>query len=94
MKQWDKIFKQKGKVFIRVEKDIPKIAQLFKRRSIKKVLDLGCGSGRHLVYLAKHDFEVYGIDIAPAGIKIAKDWLKKEKLRAKLMLQKRRHHEV
>ncbi len=81
-KQWNKIFKQYGKVFTRPQEDIPKIVRLFKKRGVKKVLDLGCGSGRHAVYLAKHGFEVYGIDIAPEGIKIAKNWLKKEKLKA------------
>jgi 2-polyprenyl-3-methyl-5-hydroxy-6-metoxy-1,4-benzoquinol methylase len=45
---------------------------------------LGCGSGRHVVYLAKNGFEVYGIDIAKSGIKIAKEWLKDEKLKANL----------
>lgn len=85
-KQWDKIFKKYGKFFTKPQKDIPKIARLFKKRNVKKVLDLGCGSGRHIVYLAKHGFEVYGIDIAPKGIKTTKDWLKKEKLRAKLKI--------
>ena len=57
---------------------------MFKERGVKRVLDLGCGSGRHMVYLVKHDFEVYGIDISPQGIKIAREWLKKEKLKANL----------
>lgn len=82
MKQWDKIFKQRGRVFTEVQEDIPKIVKLFKKHKVKKVLDLGCGSGRHTVYLAKRGFEVYGIDIAPEGIKLAKDWLKKENLKA------------
>ena len=83
-KQWDKIFKQYGKVFAKVEEDIPRITKLFKKRGIKRVLDLGCGSGRHTVYLAKHGSNVYGIDIAPEGIKMTKDWLKKEKFKANL----------
>lgn len=29
-------------------------------------------------FLAKQNFNVYGIDIAKAKIKIAKDWLKKK----------------
>jgi len=84
MKQWNRIFKEQGEVFLKPQENIPRIAKLFKKKSVKKVLDLGCGSGRHTVYLVKHGFEVYGIDIAPKGIKITKDWLKKEKLKANL----------
>jgi len=47
---------------------------------------LGCGSGRHLIYLAKKSFNVYGIDISKSGIEIAKNWLKKEKLKANLKI--------
>ncbi len=85
-KQWDKIFKKQGKVFKKVQEDIPKIVKLFKKRVVRRVLDLGCGSGRHLVYLAKKGLKMYGIDNSPAGIKITKDWLKKEKLRANLKI--------
>jgi len=84
--QWNKIFEQQGKVFAKPQEDIPTIVKLFKKRGVKRVLDLGCGSGRHAVYLAKRGFEVYGIDIAPEGIKITKDWLKKEKLKASLKI--------
>lgn len=82
MKQWDRIFKTQGKVFDKVQEDIPRIANLFKKKGVKKILDLGCGSGRHLVYLAKRGFDVYGFDISEYGIKITKEWLRKEKLRA------------
>ena len=85
-KQWNKIFKQYGKVFDKPQEDIPKIVKLFKKCGVKRVLDLGCGSGRHLVYLAKRGFDVYGIDIAPEGIKIARKWLKKEGLKANLKI--------
>jgi len=86
MKQWDKVFKEKGKVFLKPQEDIPRIVKLFKKKGVKRILDLGCGSGRHTVYLAKHSFEVYGIDIAPKGIEITKSWLKKEKLKANLKI--------
>jgi len=84
MRQWDKIFKQRGKVFTKPQEDLPRIVKLFKKKNVRKILDLGCGSGRHTVYLAKRNFEVYGIDITSKGIQIAKNWLKKEKLEAKL----------
>lgn len=82
MKQWNQIFKKYGKVFFESQEDMPKIAAIFKRHKVKKVLDLGCGSGRQMVFLAKKGFSVYGFDIAEEGIKIAKDWLKSEKLEA------------
>lgn len=86
MKQWNNVFKNKGKFFLKPQEDMPKISRLFRENKTERVLDLGCGSGRHTIYLAKKGFAVYGIDAAPKGIQIAKDWLKKEKLRAKLKI--------
>lgn len=54
------------------------------KKGVKKILDLGCGSGRHTVYLAKNGFDVYGIDVALSGIKMTREWLKKENLKANL----------
>lgn len=86
MKQWNKIFKTEGKVFFNPQEDMPELVKLFKKKGIKKVLDLGCGSGRHIIYLAKNGFDTYGLDVAPVGLKITKDWLKQEKLKADLKL--------
>jgi len=86
MQQWNNIFKKDGKVFTEPQEDIPKIVKLFKRKDVKKVLDLGSGSGRHIIYLTRKGFEVYGFDIASKGIKITKDWLKEEKLKADLKI--------
>ena len=44
------------------------IAQRFKSHGVHRVLDHGCGSGRHTVFLAKQGFEVFGLDIAPTGL--------------------------
>lgn len=86
MKQWDKVFKKYGKVFTGTQEDIPKIAKIFKKHGVKKILDLGSGSGRHIIYFAKSGFDVYGVDISKQGIKITKEWLKKEKLQADLKI--------
>lgn len=86
MKQWNEIFKKEGKVFLNPQEDMPEIVKLFKEMGAKKVLDLGCGSGRHTVYFTKNGFDAYGIDIAPVGLKITKDWLKQENLKANLKL--------
>jgi ubiquinone/menaquinone biosynthesis C-methylase UbiE len=86
MKQWNEAFKKHGKIFLEPQEDMGKIVDIFKKHGAKKVLDLGCGTGRHTIYLAKNGFDVYGIDIAEEGIKIAKEWLSKEKLQADLRI--------
>ena len=84
LKQWEEIYKRYGKFLVDPQEDMDRVVALFKEHNVRKVLDLGCGSGRHLIYLAKHGFAVYGIDLAETGIKIAKDWLDEKNLQAKL----------
>lgn len=83
---WDKKYQEKGRILKNPQDDIPRISKIFKEGGIKRILDLGCGSGRNLVYLAKQGFNVYGIDIAKSGIKITKDWLKNENLKGNLKI--------
>ncbi|UCC33255.1 MAG: class I SAM-dependent methyltransferase, partial [Candidatus Bathyarchaeota archaeon] len=37
-----------------------------------RVLDIGCGAGRHSLYLQKKGFDVLGIDNSPLAIKVCK----------------------
>ena len=41
--------------------------------SCRKVLDVGCGGGRNLVYFLQNGFEVYGVDPNPEAVEAAKD---------------------
>ena len=43
-----------------------------------RVLDIGCGAGRHLLYLQQRGFDVMGIDISPLAIEVCKRRLKNE----------------
>lgn len=45
-----------------------------------RVLDLGCGNGRHVWLAAKEGFSAYGIDLSEQAIKLARAWLRREKL--------------
>lgn len=48
---------------------------MFKVHNVKTVVDLGCGSGRHLVPLAEEGFDVQGIDFSPSAVDLAQKWL-------------------
>ena len=37
-----------------------------------RVLDIGCGAGRHSLYLQEKGFDVLGIDVSPLAIKVCK----------------------
>lgn len=39
-----------------------------------RILDLGCGKGRHSIYLNQKGFEVVGVDISPANITYAQQF--------------------
>jgi SAM-dependent methyltransferase len=91
MPTWDDIFTEKGRVFEEPHHDMERISALFKEKGVKKVLDLGCGTGRHLIYLSKKGFEVYGLDASPKALEIAKKWLIKEKQKAELELHRMEH---
>ncbi len=53
-------------------------------RSKVKVLDLGCGSGCNLLYLAREGFDAHGVDHAPAALSISKNYLAENGCSAKL----------
>lgn len=45
-----------------------------------RVLDLGCGNGRHAWLAAKEGFTIYGVDLSAAAIRLAREWLDREGL--------------
>ena len=49
----------------------------------KKILDYGCGSGTHLIWLAKIGREVVGIDLSKKSLELAERKLEKEGIRGK-----------
>jgi ubiquinone/menaquinone biosynthesis C-methylase UbiE/8-oxo-dGTP pyrophosphatase MutT (NUDIX family) len=65
-------------------KDFKKFVALFRGSKDKRVLDLGCGTGRYTIALSEEGFKVYGIDWVEKVIKITKQKLKKEGLTANL----------
>jgi len=84
MGDWDLIFNKTGKVFFKIQEDMAEVISLLNEAKAKKILDLGCGSGRHAVFLAKQGFDVYATDISKAELKMTREWLQKEGISAEL----------
>ena len=84
---WNGIFKNQGKVFTEPHEDMPGIVAALKRIEAKTILDLGSGSGRHVIYLAQNGFRIFGLDNSPEGINLTEKWMSSEKVSANIQFQ-------
>lgn len=80
-KVWDKFFQDRGRFYLLPHKQFNKVIERFKVYRLNKLLDLGCGSGRHSIELAKNGFSVTGVDFSQSAIDLAKKWARSEKLK-------------
>ena len=85
MPDWEEIFKEKGYVFVDPHQDMSRLATIFHKHEVKRILDLGCGTGRHLAYLSQAGFEVSGFDSSKTALDLAKKWLEEECLEADIL---------
>lgn len=51
----------------------------FQKHNFKRIVDLGCGAGRHSILLANAGFDIIGIDISKSALRLARQWAQKEK---------------
>jgi SAM-dependent methyltransferase len=73
-----------GKENTAPEPKVHHVAELFSKKHVSNVLDLGCGTGRNSIYLAKKGFDVYGFDRSSKAINRARKFSKEENLLLKL----------
>ena len=88
MPDWNDIFTKDGRVFLEPHSDMERLSELFKKKNIQTILDLGCGTGRHLIYFSKKGFDIFGLDCSLRGIEIAQQWLIKEGLKVDTVCSK------
>lgn len=58
----------------------------FKRDGQTKVLDLGCGAGRHLYFMANENLAAYGVDISRDGVEYTNELLKANNLKGEAVV--------
>lgn len=59
------------------------LVERWQSEGLTKFLDLGCGLGRHAVYMAQKGFDVTAADLSDLGIIHLNEWAAKEKLAVK-----------
>lgn len=85
MARWDKYWRDEAYVarnWLEPDPDIVRLSPVMHAHKVQKVLDLGCGVGRHLVYLCRQGFEVHGLDISSAGVERCQKELAQHQLQA------------
>ncbi len=53
MKDWDSLYKKRGILQKEPTKDVIEAVNFFKHEKLRRILDLGCGTGRHTIYCIK-----------------------------------------
>ncbi len=75
MKDWNTLYKEKGIVQKEVSEKILEAVKFFKEKGVNRVLDLGCGTGRHTILLVKECFEAFGCDNSKEALCVIKEIL-------------------
>lgn len=70
------------------------IEKLLKEQGVKTVLDMTCGTGSQVLYLAQRGYKITGSDLCPDLIKIARNKAKKKKLDVQFIEGDMRHIKV
>ncbi len=81
MKDWNSIYKAKGIVQSLPSASAEAAAEGFKSEGLERILDLGCGTGRHTTLLIDRGFEVYGCDCSAEAVEIARSLIPEAEFR-------------
>jgi SAM-dependent methyltransferase len=83
---WEKFYKEKGRGDHEPFPRFYEVLSFYKKSGCRHILDLGCGSGRHLIHLARSGFGVVGMDVSPTALRLTREWAEQEGCDASLVL--------
>lgn len=92
--EWDKSYGNKDNFTFYPHEEVIRFVSKFIRKRIGlnefrdvardgtpgRVLDLGCGIGRHAIYCHEMGLDAYGIDLSDAAIRVALEWAEQKRL--------------
>ena len=85
MAKWDRILQKEEYQLEEPDKIVVHVVSVLEDRRVGRILDLGCGAGRHVVYFAEKGFETYGADISETGLVLTKKRLGRRRLEAEMI---------
>jgi len=84
--EWNQILREKQYSQEEPDELVVSFVALLKEKNKKaRVLDLGCGAGRNLMYTANQGFEAHGVELSKTGLNVTKERLRKRNLEAYIL---------
>ena len=85
--EWDSVYGAEfGSYWYPAEEIIKFSARYLKRRTglnqwqekrkVNRILEAGCGNGRHVLFFQEQGYDAYGVDISGEAIELGNEWLK------------------
>ncbi len=80
--EWDRRWKTKEgrRNWLKPEPEVMSVAYFLRKAGISRALDLGCGVGRHSIFLASVGFSVVALDASDNGIAFARSQAKADSI--------------
>jgi tellurite methyltransferase len=82
--QWDDIFRDARYTELPPADEVVGFLPLLAQAPGRRVLDHGCGAGRHAVLLAQEGYDVFGVDISPRGCRLTRKRLRDAGLKGRI----------
>jgi SAM-dependent methyltransferase len=70
--------------WLRADPQVVALAPRWWEEGVRRVLDYGCGPGRHTVFLAEKGFHTYACDPSSQAVASCRRWLRTQGLRARV----------
>jgi len=91
-KEWDESYQKRDNFLFYPHEEVIRFVSKYIRKRIgfgefqdvvnccppPKVLDLGCGIGRHIIYCHEMGLDAYGVDLSEQAVSIAVEWAKNQ----------------
>ena len=85
IEDWDTAYQQQPYVEKNPHQGVVRLMANLDIPTTSSILDLGCGDGRHLIFLAQQGYSPIGIDQAIWGIRRSKQWVEETGSLSKLV---------